>query len=79
MTRMDLDVCENKHPRRKQRGMLSLPRTPESHVLDSRFRGNDDPNVWVLNPEENKDINARRHRNSKVIVQQSRCMQFDKH
>ena len=45
---------ENKHPRRMQRGILSLPRTRESNVLDSRFRGNDDASVGVLNPKENK-------------------------
>jgi hypothetical protein len=42
------------NPRRKQRGILSLPRTRESIVLDSRFRGNDDASVGVLNPIENK-------------------------
>ena len=48
-------VKNNKHPRRKQRGVLSLPRTRESSVLDSRFRGNDDASVGELNPKENKE------------------------
>ena len=45
---------ENKHPRSKLRGIMSLPRTRESIVLDSRFRGNDAASGGVLDPRKNK-------------------------
>jgi hypothetical protein len=44
------------NPRRKQQGVLSLPRTRESMMIDFRFRGNDDSSVGLLNSIENKLI-----------------------
>jgi hypothetical protein len=46
------------NPRRKLRGIMSLQHTLESMIMDSRFRGNYDASIGVLNPIENKNSSS---------------------